>query len=71
VRRQRLEVDGGGEKLAELRARLAGAHAALERAEQTSEAAGIPPEAQESVREHCEERTRRYAAGLRAGGTTE
>ena len=71
VRWLRLEADGGGEELAELKARLTGAHAALERAEQTSEAAGIPPEAQESVREHYEERIRRYAAGLRAGGTTE
>jgi CPA1 family monovalent cation:H+ antiporter len=38
VRRLKLEADGGGEERAGLRARLAGAHAALERAEQTSEA---------------------------------
>ena len=72
VRRLRLRAnEEDGEELAELRARLAGVHAALERAEQTSEAARIPPEAQESVREHYEEKLRRYAAGLRAGGATE
>jgi NhaP-type Na+/H+ or K+/H+ antiporter len=70
VRRLRLR-EGDGEELAELKARLAGAHAALERAEQTCEEAGVPPEAQESVREHYEERIRCYAAGLRAGGATE
>ena len=70
VRRLRLEA-GGGENLEELKARLAAAHAALERAERTCEETGIPPEAQESVRGHYEERIRRYAAGLRAGGTTE
>lgn len=31
----------------------------------------MPPEAQESVREHYEERIRRYATGLRAGAATE
>ena len=45
VRRLRLR-GGDGEELAELRARLAGAHAALERAEQTCEGAGVPPGAQ-------------------------
>lgn len=70
VRRLRLR-EGGGEELAELKARLAGAHAALEMSERTSEGAEVPPEAQERVREHYEERIRRYSAGLRAGGTTE
>jgi hypothetical protein len=70
VRRLRLR-EGDGEELAELKARLAGAHATLERAEQTCEEAGVPPQAQESVRDHYEERIRRYAAGLRAGGATE
>ena len=70
VRRLRLR-EGDGEGLAELKARLAGAHAALERAERTSEGAGVPPEAQERVREYYEERIRRYSAGLRAEGTTE
>ncbi len=68
---RRLRLEAGGEDLEELQARLAAAHAALERAERTCEETGIPPEAQESVRGHYEERIRRYAAGLRAGGTTE
>ncbi len=74
VRRLRLGEGGGeeaGDKLAELEARLEGAHAALARAEQTCEGAGVPPEAQERVREHYGERIRRYAEGLRAGGATE
>ena len=71
VRRLRLEAGEDDEYLAELKARLAAAHAALERAKRTGEEAGVAPEAQESVRGHYEERIRRYAAGLRAGGTTE
>lgn len=74
VRRLRIgegNEEGTGEELAELRARLAGAHAALERAEQTCEGARITPEAQERVREQYEERIRRYTKGVKAGGTTE
>ena len=56
---------------AELKARLAAAHAALERAKRTGEEGGVAPEARESVRGHYEDRIRRYAAGLAAGGTTE
>ena len=74
VRRLRVgegDEEATGEGLAEVRARLAGAHVALERAEQTCEGAGIPPEAQERVREQYEERIRRYTEGIKAGGTTE
>ncbi|MGB3683101.1 MAG: Na+/H+ antiporter [Rubrobacteraceae bacterium] len=62
---------GEGEGLSELKARLAGAHAALEKLESTSEQAGVPPEAQENVREEYQKRIRNYSQGLEAGGATE
>ncbi len=73
VRALRLGGDGerNGEGISELKARLAGAHAALERLERASEQAGIPPEAQEAVREEYQKRMRNYSQGLEAGGATE
>lgn len=71
VRALRLRGDEEGEGLSELRARLAAAHAALEKLEQTSEQAGVPPEAQETVREEYQKRIRNYSQGLEAGGETE
>jgi len=71
VSQLRLGGDDAGEDLAELKARLAGARAALERLNRTSEEAGVPAEAQARVRKQYEERIRRYEEGLRAGGTTD
>ena len=67
----RLKGDEEANTLAELEARLEGAHAALERLEQLYKEEQVPPDAQERTREYYEERIRRYEAGLRAGGTTE
>jgi CPA1 family monovalent cation:H+ antiporter len=67
----RLRGDDDAGKLAELRARLEGAHAALGQLEEISENSRIPPSAQESMREDYEERIRRYTAGIEAGGITE
>jgi Na+/H+ antiporter len=67
----RLRDDDDAGKLAELRARLEGAHAALGRLEEICEDSSIPPSAQERMREDYEERIRRYTAGIEAGGTTE
>jgi NhaP-type Na+/H+ or K+/H+ antiporter len=67
----RLRDDDDAGKLAELRARLEGAHAALGRLEEICERSRIPLSAQESMREDYEERIRRYTAGIEAGGTTE
>jgi monovalent cation/hydrogen antiporter len=67
----RLRDDENAGTLAELRARLEGAHAALGRLEEICEGSRIPPSAQESMREDYEERVRRYTAGIEAGGTTE
>ena len=64
----------GGENtgaLEELRARLEGARAALERLERLSAVEGVPSEAQEQMRDSYEGRIQRYEAGIEAGGTTE
>lgn len=66
----RLEGDEEADTLAELKARLKGAHAALERVEQLREDEGGSPGALESMREHYEERIQRYENGLQAGGAT-
>lgn len=67
----RLEGDEEADTLTELKARLKGAHAALERVEQLREDEGGSPSALESMREHYEERTQRYENGLQAGGATQ
>jgi NhaP-type Na+/H+ or K+/H+ antiporter len=67
----RLRNDDEAGKLAELRARLAGACAALGKLDELCEDSRIPPGAQESMREDYQERIRRYTAGIEAGGVTE
>jgi Na+/H+ antiporter len=67
----RLEGDEETETLAELKARLEGAHAALERLEQLRKEELVTPSAEERMREYNEERIRRYESGLQQGGTTQ
>jgi Na+/H+ antiporter len=67
----RLRGDEEADTIAELRARLKGAHAALGRLEQLCADERVPPGAQERMREYYEERIRRYEAGIEAGGITE
>ncbi|MBV9452851.1 MAG: Na+/H+ antiporter [Rubrobacter sp.] len=67
----RLKRDEEMDKLAELKARLEGARAALERLDQLSWNEMVPPDAEERMYEHYEDRIRRYEAGLQAGGITE
>jgi CPA1 family monovalent cation:H+ antiporter len=67
----RLEGDEEAETLAELKARLEGAHAALERLEQLRKEKLVTPSAEERMREYNEERIRRYESGLQQGGTTQ
>jgi CPA1 family monovalent cation:H+ antiporter len=67
----RLEGDEEAETLAELKARLEGAHAALERLEQLRKEELVTPSAEERMREYNEERIRRYESGLQQGGTTQ
>jgi Na+/H+ antiporter len=71
IRSLRLKGDEQAETIAELKARLEGAHAALERLEQLCQDERVPPDAQERMREYYEERIRRYEDGLEAGGTTD
>jgi CPA1 family monovalent cation:H+ antiporter len=66
-----LKGDQEADTLTELKARLKGAYLALERLNELREDERVPPSAQERMREHYEERIRRYEAGLQAGGTTE
>jgi Na+/H+ antiporter len=68
----RLEGDEEAGKLQELRARLEAARAALDRLQRPRDDDGlISAQSRKRMREYYEERVRRYAAGLKAGGTTE
>jgi CPA1 family monovalent cation:H+ antiporter len=71
IRSLRLRGDEEADVLAELKGRLEGAQAALGKLEQLYTDERVPPDVQERMREHYEERIRRYDAGLQAGGTTE
>src|SRR5215218_6674137 len=66
----RLEGEEQAHKLMELEARLAGAHAALDRLKGLGDER-VPQGARERTREQYEERLRRYEAGIDAGGTTD
>ena len=68
-----LRFEGGGEasKLAELRARLDAARAALYELEQLRDDGRVSPESQERMREYYEGSIQRYTAKLQADGTTE
>ncbi len=67
----RLEGDEEADTLVELKARLEGAHAALERLEQLRKDDLVSPSAEERMREYNEERIQRYEAGLQEGGSTQ
>jgi Na+/H+ antiporter len=67
----RLEGDEEADKLVELKARLEGAHAALERLEQLRKDGLVSPSAEERMREYNEERIQRYESGLQEGGSTQ
>lgn len=71
IRSLRLRRDEETETLAELKARLQGAEAALKRLDQLRKEEMVSPSAEERTREHYEERIHRYEAGLQAGGTTD
>jgi Na+/H+ antiporter len=71
IRSLRLRGDEEADALVELKGRLKAAQAALDRIEQIYNDEQVPLDAQERMREHYEERIRRYGAGLQAGGTSE
>ena len=66
----RLRGDGEASTLAEVRARLEAARAALDKLERLGDGR-VSPESQDRMREYYEESIQRYTAGLQAGGTTE
>lgn len=71
IRSLRLSDDGNAGTLMELRARLEGARAALQRLERLCEVERVPPGAQAQMRDQYEGRIRRYEDGIEAGGATE
>jgi NhaP-type Na+/H+ or K+/H+ antiporter len=71
IRYLRLKSDTNAGTLMELRARLEGSRAALQRLEQLCADELVPQGAQEQMREHYEGRIRRYEDGIEAGGATE
>jgi CPA1 family monovalent cation:H+ antiporter len=71
IRALRLKPDEDGNTVAELKARLKAAHAALAKLEALCEGYDISPATQERMREYYEERIRRYTSGLEAGRRTE
>jgi Na+/H+ antiporter len=71
IKALRLKPDDDGNTVAELRARLKAAHAALSRLEDLCDVDNISPSTQERMREYYEERIRRYTEGLQAGRRTE
>jgi Na+/H+ antiporter len=66
-----LRLRGEASTLAELRARLEAARAALDKLERLGDDGRVSPESQERMREYYEGSIQRYTAGLQAGGTTE
>lgn len=66
-----LREDGNAARISELRARLRGARAALERLEQICAENGLPPENEQGMRDYYEDRISRYQDGIEAGGMTD
>jgi Na+/H+ antiporter len=66
----RLKGEEDADKVEELAIRLEGTRAALERLKRL-DGEQVSSDARERMREHYEERIRRYEAGIEAGGTTE
>ncbi len=71
IRSLRLKDDGKEGTLMELRARLEGARAALERLDRICENERVPDGAREQMRDQYDVRIERYEAGIEAGGATE
>lgn len=71
IRSLRLEGDEEADTLVELKARLEGAHAALERLEHLRKDELVSSSAEERMREYNEERIQRYESGLQEGGSTQ
>ena len=66
-----LRLEGEEDSLAELRARLEGARAALGRLDRICAENGPSPSGEQGMRDYYEGRIRRYEAGIEAGGMTD
>jgi CPA1 family monovalent cation:H+ antiporter len=66
-----IEQDMDAGRVAELRARLEGARAALNRLEEICAENGLSPERERGMREYYEDRIERYRSGIEAGGLTD
>ncbi|QIN84785.1 Na+/H+ antiporter [Rubrobacter tropicus] len=66
----RLRLEGETDTTAELRARLEGARAALDRLERMCAENSLPPQNEQGMRDYYEDRIRRYESGIEAGGVT-
>ena len=66
-----IREDADAERVAELRARLAGVRAALGRLDEICTRNGVPPERERGMRRHYEDRIERYESGIEAGGATD
>lgn len=66
-----LRLEGEADEIAELRARLQGARAALRELDRTGGDGRVPPNVLKDMRASYQDRIWRYEAGVRAGGTTE
>ena len=66
-----LREESDAARLAELRARLEGARAALRRLGQICAENGLPPENEQGMKDYYEGRIARYEAGIEAGGMTD
>ncbi len=71
IRALGIKEDRDSGRIPELRARLKGARAALDRLEWICAEDDLPPENERGMREYYEDRIRRYEAGIEAGGMTE
>ncbi len=71
IRALGIEQDTDAGRVAELRARLEGARAALARLEDICAENALSPEREQGMREYYEDRIGRYRAGIEAGGMTD
>jgi Na+/H+ antiporter len=71
IRALGIEEDTESGRIAELRARLEGARAALGRLEEICFQNDLSPQTEQGMRDYYEDRIGRYQAGIEAGGVTE
>ncbi len=71
IRALGVKEDANAERVAELRARLKGAQAALDRLDEICFQSNVSPEREQGMRRYYEDRIQRYQSGIEAGGPTD